>query len=261
MAREALNADRMSDDAADRARAVGTPSGMTAEDVRNLAQGDRGAVRSGAASAAGGFAGVGAAGAYELAKQYLAKRAAEAVEAVAGAGTRLARIFKGGSKGAETVATEVRAAEAIAPTSAARYTAGIEAAEGERLTASIRRSLQLEGRNVAIAEANINGERELLTGVSGKASPAGTVPSPSQGNRLFTWRDSGAQTRAFDSEVKILEHLGQKMPPDATGTVSLFTERPPCTSCGGSSTFNGVIQQFEARFPGVKVIVTHGRSN
>jgi hypothetical protein len=103
MTRQALNADKMSDEAADRARAVEgdnpLPSGMTAEDVRNLAQGDRGAVRSGAASAAGGFTGAGAAAAYEAVKQYAVTKAAEAAEAVVGAGTRLAKIFRrGGSK-------------------------------------------------------------------------------------------------------------------------------------------------------------------
>jgi RHS repeat-associated protein len=115
MARQALNADKMSDEAADRARALAgdnsLPSGMTEEDVRNIAQGDRGAVRSGAASAVGGFAGVSAGAAYEAAKQYAVKKAAEAVELVAGAGTRLKRIFRCGSGG---TSAEVRTVEATA---------------------------------------------------------------------------------------------------------------------------------------------------
>ncbi len=146
----------------------------------------------------------------------------------------------------------------LAPTRATRFPAGIDAVEGARLTASIRRSLQIEGRNMAIAEANINGERQLVTGVSGKVSPQGTAPSPALTDRLFKWRDSGAQTRAYDSEVKILEQLGRDLPRDAQGTVSLYTERPPCASCGGSPAFQGVIEQFQQRYPGVTVNVTSG---
>lgn len=59
-------------------------------------------------------------------------------------------------------------------------------------------------------------------------------------------------TRAFDSEVKILEEIAKDLPQNASGTISLFTERAACSSC------QGVIQQFEKMFPNVKVILTHG---
>jgi hypothetical protein len=75
------------------------------------------------------------------------------------------------------------------------------------------------------------------------------VAAPSE--PAFATKSSGAITRAFDSEVKILEDLARRLPPNAKGTVSIFTERPACASC------RGVIQQFQLRFPGVKVIVTH----
>lgn len=133
-----------------------------------------------------------------------------------------------------------------------KYPTGISPNEGALIVQSIRNSLKIKGRNIAIAEANINGQRQLLTGVSGRVSPPQTVPSPA--NRLFTTRDSGAMTRAFDSEVKILEDIAKDLPANAKGTIALYTERKPCArSC------REVIQQFKARFPGIKVIVTYSQ--
>lgn len=132
-----------------------------------------------------------------------------------------------------------------------KFPAGISPAEGARLTQSIRASLQIEGRNVAVAEAQIEGSRRLLTGVSGKASPPGTIQAPA--NAQFTTRASGAMTRAFDSEVKILEEVAKDLPANAKGTISLYTERAPCLSC------QGVIQQFQSRFPGIKLNITYGQ--
>lgn len=137
----------------------------------------------------------------------------------------------------------------LAPKSEPSFPEGISPAEGGRLTGSIRQSLGIEGRNVAVAEAHINGQNQMLTSVSGKASPPGTVATPSK--PVFTTRSTGAITRAFDSEVKILEDLARRLSPSAKGTVSIFTERPACPSC------RSVIRQFEQRFPAVKVIVTH----
>jgi hypothetical protein len=182
-------------------------------------------------------------------------------------GLKAARVGKGGgavselgegadaAKGA-TQANQARQAEEISDAedvakSRMKYPDGIDPAEGSRLTKSIRSSLNIEGRNVAIAEANINGERQLLTGVSGKASPPGTVSAPT--DPLFSTKPSGAMTRAFDSEVKILEDIAKDLPPDANGTISLYTERPPCLSC------QSVIQQFQQRFPGINLNVTHGQ--
>jgi hypothetical protein len=140
-----------------------------------------------------------------------------------------------------------------APSSVERmkYPTGISSHEGSSIVQSIRNSLRIRGRNIAIAEANINGQRQLLTGVSGRVSPPQTVPSPA--NPLFKTRDSGAMTRAFDSEVKILEDIARNLPANAKGTISLYTERVACFSC------REVIQQFQAKFPNIKVIITHGQ--
>jgi hypothetical protein len=105
VSRQALNADAMSEEAADRARAFSEslPSGMNQEDIRKIGQGDRGAVRSGASESAGAFTAVAIAGATELAKQYGLKKLGEkVVETVTGAGTRLARVFRRGSSGVKS---------------------------------------------------------------------------------------------------------------------------------------------------------------
>jgi putative deaminase of polymorphic toxin system len=138
-----------------------------------------------------------------------------------------------------------------APAPAMEFPNGIPPADGARLTSALRSSLQLEGRNVAVAETNIGGRSQMLTAVSGKASPSGTVPAPT--DPLFPTKPSGAMTRAFDSEVKLLETIAKDLPSNAEGTVSLYTERPPCLSC------QGVIQAFQQRFPNVNLIVSHGQ--
>jgi hypothetical protein len=128
---------------------------------------------------------------------------------------------------------------------------GIPPEEGARLTQAARSTYDIKGRNVAVAESNIDGSSRMLTSVSGKASPEGTVPAPT--DPMFTTKPSGAMTRAYDSEVKILEDVAKDLNPNSQGTISLYTERSPCLSC------QGVIQQFQERFPGVNVIVTHGQ--
>src|SRR6267378_913955 len=137
------------------------------------------------------------------------------------------------------------------PIPAMDFPNGIPPADGARLTSAVRSSLQLQGRNVAVAETNIGGRSQMLTAISGKASPTGTVPAPT--NPLFPTKASGAMTRAFDSEVKLLETIAKDLPSNAEGTVSLYTERPPCLSC------EGVIQAFQQRFPDVNLIVTSGQ--
>lgn len=37
----------------------------------------------------------------------------------------------------------------------------------------------------------------------------------------------------FDSEAKILEHIGNKVTPDSKGTIDLFSDLPICDSCQG----------------------------
>lgn len=113
-----------------------------------------------------------------------------------------------------------------APASTVRWVGGVPSEEGLRLVDSARRSLQVPtSRNIVFAESVIEGRpRQLVTGVSGGASPPGTVPAPT--NRLFQTRNiRGAAPTDNHSEVKILEDIARDLPTNARGTINLFTER------------------------------------
>ncbi len=128
----------------------------------------------------------------------------------------------------------------------------ITAELGEAKANKIREELGLkEGdRNVAVADANINGSAKSYDAVSGKNSPEGTVPSPSETARKFTTKKSGAMTRAYDTEVKILEEIAKDLPNDAKGVINLYTERSPCFSC------KAVIEQFKELYPNIELNIT-----
>jgi filamentous hemagglutinin len=58
-------------------------------------------------------------------------------------------------------------------------------------------------------------------------------------------------SRNTDSEYKILDNLADKLGNNVTvkGSVTIFTERPACGSC------LGVVEQFQQKYPGIKVDV------
>ncbi|WP_433728549.1 deaminase domain-containing protein [Nocardia sp. CA-129566] len=109
------------------------------------------------------------------------------------------------------------------------------------------------GKNVAVAEAEINGQfipADRLGAVSGQTSPSGTVGT--SGNPVFNPTDEyGVAYRPTDSEYKILEDLATRLKPDSKGVVELYTENEPCPAC------NSVIEQFRQRFPEVRLNVTY----
>ncbi|HEK0603311.1 TPA: hypothetical protein SMP09_003609, partial [Proteus mirabilis] len=109
-----------------------------------------------------------------------------------------------------------------------------------------------KGRNIATSNFDIVMDEKSISGmadaVSGQGSVPGFVNIPDQSKRLFTTTTVN-HPRAFDSEAKILEHIGGMISPNAKGTISIFSELPICASC------KGVIKQFELMFPGVKVKV------
>lgn len=115
----------------------------------------------------------------------------------------------------------------------------------------LRSTFGIEGRNVGIATYNINGISNEVPAVSGRTLP-GTVGIPSP--RFFETFAVG-HTREFDSEVKLLETIAHQFAPgpgiyeNIRGTVTIFSELPPCPSCVG------VIQQFNRMFPNVSVEV------
>ena len=134
----------------------------------------------------------------------------------------------------------------------AREAAQIEA--GLARVAQARNALTVgQGRNIAVAEVNIaGGGTQELIGVSGQAARPGTVGNPTQ--RLFETFEVG-HSRAFDSEVKILEDVASRISPETRGTINLFSERAVCDSC------SSVINQFRQMFPNMNVNVTSGPLN
>lgn len=78
----------------------------------------------------------------------------------------------------------------------------------------------------------------------------GEVGTPGRGpgwNRremgVTNWREN-------DSELRILEELTHMLSRGSKGTITLYTQRPPCSSCAG------VIEQFSVKFPDILVVVT-----
>ena len=93
-----------------------------------------------------------------------------------------------------------------------------------------------------------------MTAVNGVDSPPGTVPKPL--TRKFQTIDSGYQSRANDSEVKILEEIAKGLNKKSEGAVHLFTEQKPCIpSC------EGVIKKFEANFPKIDLQISYNYEN
>ncbi|WP_219929896.1 deaminase domain-containing protein [Salmonella enterica] len=75
--------------------------------------------------------------------------------------------------------------------------------------------------------------------------------TPADGSRKFTTFEVG-HDRAFDSEVKIFEHIANKFPTMAKGRIDLYSELKVCPSC------SEVITQFKAMYPNIEVNVTWG---
>jgi filamentous hemagglutinin len=98
-------------------------------------------------------------------------------------------------------------------------------------------------RNVGFAEYNIGGETDTLIGVSGEAVRPGTVDLPT--TRFF----AANPANAYDSEAKIFENVASRFAGnrDVGGTLNLFSEGEPCSSC------YGVMEQFATTFPNIQV--------
>ena len=99
-------------------------------------------------------------------------------------------------------------------------------------------------KNVAAMVYDVDGISGSDVAVSGMADRVGAVGMPE--NPIFI------ADRAADSEWKLLENLAAKLNPNSAGSVNIYSERTVCSSC------QSVIQQFQQRFPGVRVDVTVG---
>ncbi|MFC7328068.1 deaminase domain-containing protein [Marinactinospora rubrisoli] len=105
--------------------------------------------------------------------------------------------------------------------------------------------------NAAIMRFEIEGmEPQTTAAASGRAiKNDGLVQTPD--DRIF----SANPRSQFDSEAKLLEDLATRLPDNPRGSIELYTERPPCSSC------RRVITQFRAQFPQVDIKVTWGQNN
>lgn len=110
-----------------------------------------------------------------------------------------------------------------------------------------------KGRNIGFADINIGGRSDTLKADSGPTPRPGGVGLPEK-PMFETVETPVGHRRDLDSEYKILEEVAARHTdnPNVTGTVNLFTERPPCPSC------TGVIDQFQRKFPNITLDVTHG---
>lgn len=112
---------------------------------------------------------------------------------------------------------------------------------------SIRAGMNVgQHKNIAYMEGKVGTASYFEIGISGETSILGTAAVPE--TRIFSTFNIG-HTRAFDSEVKLLESFAQKFStnPTISGSLKLVSERPFCESC------TGVIEQFNKVFPNVKV--------
>ncbi|MDN0117883.1 deaminase domain-containing protein [Yersinia frederiksenii] len=108
--------------------------------------------------------------------------------------------------------------------------------------------------NVAVAEVDIPGmPKQIAAHSSVDSAGKGLVDKGSQNFEFQTLVNSaGVQIkRNTDSEYKILDNLADQLGNNTSvkGTVTIFTERPACGSC------LGVVEQFQQKYPGIKINV------
>lgn len=126
---------------------------------------------------------------------------------------------------------------------------GLDRVDDLRLRYNVRHS-----RNIAYAEAEINGQSTELVAISGVRSPGETVPLPT--DRIFEPTALGCDPRDTHSELKILEYIARNANQSTRGSIKLYTELEPCPSC------EKIIEEFRAMFKGritLKVDFGHDR--
>ena len=117
-------------------------------------------------------------------------------------------------------------------------------------------------RSLAYAEVNVQGLKEQIVGISGKADYGKTIPQ-----RLgvrFAGNTSLKGQASLDAERKILEDLRARLSPTSKGEIDLFLD--PSTQAvkdfngipvGGACEFcSDAIMKFREDFPGIKLNVS-----
>ena len=128
--------------------------------------------------------------------------------------------------------------------------------DSDATTAALRSSDDIaaqigKNRNLAVADYDIDGvaSNRAIAG-SGPTQP-GTVGAPP--DPVFVPSSVGGWKRRSDAEYKIFEYLaGQIGDRNATGNVTMITERIMCSSCAS------VAEQFRQRYPNINVVVKNG---
>ena len=151
-----------------------------------------------------------------------------------------------------STATEAVTADTAGDTSASTSSRGSWSVRVQQL-----RTLNQVGksRNIAIMDYNIEGESDSIWASSGPDFN-GSIPKPT--DSYFDATPTGNNLRNADSEYKLLNWLAQRFNPAGTpqsyvsGTVDLYTERPPCLSC------LNVINLYRRMFPWIELNVFDG---
>lgn len=119
--------------------------------------------------------------------------------------------------------------------------------------------------NMATADIRIDGRQSTMAAHSGISNPSeaqfklGIVGNVDSTFETFSVANKSGHMveRSGDSEVKILSNLAQQLGSNnkASGTVIIFTERPPCASC------LNVAEQFKNRYPNIQIDILDNGGN
>ena len=113
--------------------------------------------------------------------------------------------------------------------------------------------------NIAIVEVRLEDGKAFGMGATSKARSPAPLPEPksrggqfepavdSHSKRLM---DTDAEYKVLSAIAETLEFIYNKDNNRVRGQLYLYTERKPCESC------QGVINQFEQRFPEIKITIS-----
>lgn len=165
----------------------------------------------------------------------------------------------GAAAGAPVIKTGAASLDSIIPPSSS---GAVDTAQWAKRVTDLRSGLTSDLKrsgNVAVADVNVDGLPTSIAAHSSIANPTaqqklgGLVGDAGDVFETFSVPNkSGVPVpRSGDSEAKILGNLAQQLGENrgATGTISIFTERAACASC------MGVVEQFMAKYPGIRVSV------
>jgi predicted RNase H-like HicB family nuclease len=142
--------------------------------------------------------------------------------------------------------------------------ASAQAKRIEGIRSTLKSDLKRSG-NMATADIQIDGQQTTMTAHSGIQNPnqaqieAGLVGNANNTFKTFPVENKSGHMveRSGDSEAKILSNLANQLGSNnkANGTVTIFTERPPCSSC------LSVAEQFAKRYPNIQVKIFDNAGN